>query len=172
MAQQACIISKGAYLSTVKAVTLNLACLSRAARDGTPGTGDAAALTFRPASLLCRFMSVRAFCLISRASTNTLAKPIPYRMSAEQPPHFQPSSLWYCPCFSLSQPQSLRLPCVQAAVIACATPAAMMAYVNAASRLPGTNTWYDAMTLVRKRQASSCSANIEAIIRSAVNLQA
>lgn len=97
-------------------------------------------LTFRPASLLCRFMSVLAFCLISRASTNTLANPIPYLMSAEQPPHFHPSSLWYCPCFSLSQPQSLRLPCVQAAVIACATPAAMMAYVNAASLLPEIKT--------------------------------
>lgn len=83
--------------------------------------------TLRPASLLCRFISVRAFCLISRASTNTLANPIPYLMSAEQPPHFHPSSLWYCPCFSLSQPQSLRFPCVQAAVMAWATPAAMMA---------------------------------------------
>lgn len=105
-----------------------------------PVGGRAEALTFRPASLLCRFMSVLAFCLISRASTKTLANPIPYLMSAEQPPHFHPSSLWYCPCFSLSQPQSLRLPCVQAAVMACATPAAMMAYVNAASLLPAIKT--------------------------------
>lgn len=141
MAQQACITSKGAYClryrADVGAGTGHGVRPGARPRVAAAGSG---ALTFRPASLLCRFMSVRAFCLISRASTKTLANPIPYLISAEQPPHFHPSSLWYCPCFSLSQPQSLRFPCVQAAVIAWATPAAMMAYVNAASLLPEIKT--------------------------------
>lgn len=51
-----------------------------------------ARVTFLPASLLCRFISLRAFFLISRASTKRRENSTPYFTSAEQPPHFQPSS--------------------------------------------------------------------------------
>lgn len=55
-------------------------------------TGALFNITFLPASLLCRFINRRAFFLISRASTNLRENSMPCLMSAEQPPHFQPSS--------------------------------------------------------------------------------
>lgn len=55
-------------------------------------TSSVSHFTFRPASLLCRFIRRRAFFLISRASTKRLENSTPYLMLAEQPPHFQPSS--------------------------------------------------------------------------------
>lgn len=49
-------------------------------------------ITFLPASLLCKFIRRRGVFLISRASTKRRENSMPYFMSAEQPPHFQPSS--------------------------------------------------------------------------------
>lgn len=46
-------------------------------------------LTFRPAWLLCRFISLRPSPSISRTSRNFLPNLMPKSMSTEQPPHFQ-----------------------------------------------------------------------------------
>lgn len=46
-------------------------------------------LTFLPAWLLCKFISVRASPSISRTSRNFRANLTPKSISTEQPPHFQ-----------------------------------------------------------------------------------
>ena len=103
--------------------------------------------TFRPASLLWRFIKARHRLLVcvlffpfrlvnlcSRASTNVLEKLVPKRTLSEQPAHWNPSE--DNPRMVRSQPQSSNSPAEQARVNACATPAAEMAWTKAASRVP------------------------------------
>ena len=99
-------------------------------------------LTLRPASLLWRFISIRAndleclgwFFSRSRTSTKALANLYPYSMLSPQPPQIQ--SLWR----SLGrrarlQPHLLSSALPQDRLMACTTPAADTACVKAASRL-------------------------------------
>lgn len=109
-------------------------------------------LTSLPTSLLCRFIRYRPLftraaeriflsatlrALYSGASTNILDNDIPNLTSSLQPPHSQPRD----GCFLFlraSHAHSLRFPCLQDLLAACTTPAEVIAYTNAASRLPVT----------------------------------
>lgn len=100
-------------------------------------------LTLRPASLLWRFIKSRAFSIEafsqvfsrSRASTNSLLKRYPQLRLSPQPPQSQSRgrSLGRA---ALLQPQLDNSPSLHARLTAFTTPAALIAYVNAASRLP------------------------------------
>lgn len=83
------------------------------------------------------FLSATLRELCSGASTNILDNDIPNLTSSLQPPHSQPLD----GCFLFlraSHAHSLRLPCLQDRLAACTTPAEVIAYTNAASRLPVT----------------------------------
>ena len=99
-------------------------------------------LTLRPTSLLWRFINVLAFFGTSPESTNNRENLSPYSTSALQPPHRHP---WSVMPVSLlrSQLQLVRLPCMQASVMACVMPADVIALRKAASRLPARGSVND-----------------------------
>ena len=83
------------------------------------------------------FLSAALRVLCSGASTNILDNAIPNLTSSLQPPHSQP--LGGCFLFRLaSHAHSLRFPCLHDLLAACTTPAEVIAYTKAASRLPVT----------------------------------
>lgn len=89
--------------------------------------------TWRPASLLWRFMAERASGRFSRASANSRDTIPPNSMSSLQPPHFQPSP--GVPWWRVLQPQMAAEPSAQERVTAKATPAEAMAWTKADSRV-------------------------------------
>ena len=89
--------------------------------------------TWRPASLLWRFIAERASGRFSRASANSRDTIPPNSMSSLQPPHFQPSPGE--PCCRPLQPQMAAEPSAQERVTAKATPAEAMACTKADSRV-------------------------------------
>lgn len=89
--------------------------------------------TWRPASLLWRFIAERASGRFSRASANSRDTMPPNSMSSLQPPHFQPSP--GKPWCRLLQPQMAAEPSAHERVTAKATPAEAMACTKADSRV-------------------------------------
>ena len=99
----------------------------------TPRTEGGHRRTWRPASLLWRFIAERASGRFSRASANSRDTIPPNSMSSLQPPHFQPSPGE--PCWRPLQPQMAAEPSAQERVTAKATPAEAMACTKADSRV-------------------------------------
>jgi len=99
-------------------------------------------LTLRPASLLWRFMSILAnsferlawFFSLSRMSTKYLPNWYPYCKLSPHPPHIQ-SLLSSAGRGALLQPHEWSSPSRHALLTAWTTPAADIAWVNAASLL-------------------------------------
>lgn len=89
--------------------------------------------TWRPASLLWRFMAERASGRFSLASANSRDTIPPNSMSSLQPPHFQPSPGE--PWRRLLHPQMAAEPSAHERVTAKATPAEAMAWTKADSRV-------------------------------------
>ena len=98
-----------------------------------PGQARSCQHTWRPASLLWRFIAERASGRFSRASANSRDTMPPNSMSSLQPPHFQPSPGE--PWWRLLQPQMVAEPSAQERVTAKATPAEAMACTKADSRV-------------------------------------
>lgn len=94
-------------------------------------------LTSRPALLLCLFMSRLGdfFFSSSMASTNRSEYLSPKLTSRLHPPHFHAAFAGIL-LYLLSQLQWVDLPCAHASVIADARPAAVIAWMNADSRVP------------------------------------
>ena len=92
-------------------------------------------LTSRPAWLLCRFINDLPLVFFSRslASVNLLLKAEPYITLSEQPDHVNVLS---SPTLDWSQPQPGSSPLEQPLVTATLTPAAVIACMYAASRVP------------------------------------
>ena len=98
-------------------------------------------LTSRPAWLLCRFINdlPLVFFSLSLASVNLLLKAEPYITLSEQPDHVNVLS---SPTLDWSQPQPGSSPLEQPLVTATLTPAAVIACMYAASRVPvKQKTW-------------------------------
>ena len=90
-------------------------------------------VTFRPALLLCLFMTALGLLPFDRASVNCSENQLPNLMLLLQPAHVQP--FWVGPLGDRSQSQLWVFPALHEAVTAWATPAAVMAYRKADSRL-------------------------------------
>ena len=118
-------------------------CLVRMSNVGWCSTNAAVStkecqLTSRPALLLCLFISLLAdfFFPTSVASTNRSEYRRPKPMSRLHPPHFQVASNGFL-LNPLSQSQFVDFPPAQASVMAVTNPAAVIAWMNADSRVPG-----------------------------------
>lgn len=98
-----------------------------------PGPAKSSQHTWRPASLLWRFIAERASGRFSRASANSRDTMPPNSMSSLQPPHFQPSPGE--PWWRLLQPHMAAEPSAHERVTAKATPAEAMACTKADSRV-------------------------------------
>lgn len=94
--------------------------------------------TLRPARLLWRFISARGVACVSAASTKIRANSVPYVTSAEQPPHFQPSTDHVPSCLLWSHEHPFSIPLLQPCVIVYDIPADLIENVNPASLLPET----------------------------------